>query len=191
MHLVLSISTLQLLLAFSFEYAPGVYNSLCPVLCPKLSCTNSWPRWAPPFVWVCQRHSSSTLCVHAKSLQLCLTLRDPMDYSLPGSSVQGILQGRLLKRVAMPSSRESFWPGIKPVSLMTPALAGGFFTTSATWEALIHLRGQLYLLSIHCPPHWVPSTSLGQCPHVFSLFSISITSSLARHYFLLSYSWAF
>ena len=26
-------------------------------------------------------------------------------------------------------------PGIKPVSLMSPALAGGFFTTSATWEA--------------------------------------------------------
>ena len=25
--------------------------------------------------------------------------------------------------------------GIKPVSLMSPALAGGFFTTSATWEA--------------------------------------------------------
>ena len=27
-------------------------------------------------------------------------------------------------------------PGIKPTSLMSPALAGRFFTTSATWEAL-------------------------------------------------------
>ena len=26
-------------------------------------------------------------------------------------------------------------PGIKPISLTSPALAGGFFTTSATWEA--------------------------------------------------------
>ena len=26
-------------------------------------------------------------------------------------------------------------PGIKPVSLMSPALAGGFFTASTTWEA--------------------------------------------------------
>ena len=26
-------------------------------------------------------------------------------------------------------------PGIKPASLMSPALAGGFFTTNATWEA--------------------------------------------------------
>ena len=109
MRLVLSISTLQLLLAFSFEYAPGVYNSLCPVLCPELSCTDSRPRWAPPSVWVCQRHSSSTLCVHAKSLQLCLTLRDPMDYSLPGSSVQGILQAKILECVALPSSRASSW----------------------------------------------------------------------------------
>ena len=28
-------------------------------------------------------------------------------------------------------------PGIEPVSLMSPALAGGFSTTSATWEARI------------------------------------------------------
>ena len=27
-------------------------------------------------------------------------------------------------------------PGIEPESLMFPALAGGFFITSATWEAL-------------------------------------------------------
>ena len=29
--------------------------------------------------------------------QLCLTLSDPMDYSLPGSSIHGILQARLLE----------------------------------------------------------------------------------------------
>ena len=37
-------------------------------------------------------------------------------------------------------------PGIEPVSLMSPALAGGFFTTSATWEALLSL---LSVPSIH------------------------------------------
>ena len=41
-------------------------------------------------------------CIHAKSLQSCLTLRDSMDCSLPGSSVLGILQARLLEWVAMP-----------------------------------------------------------------------------------------
>ena len=48
--------------------------------------------------------------VHAKSLQSCLTLCDPMDYSLPGSSVHGILQARVLEWVVMPSSRGSSQP---------------------------------------------------------------------------------
>ena len=71
------------------------------------------------------------LCVHAKFLQSYLTLCNPLDCSPPGSSVHGILQERILKWVAMPR--------IEPASLMSPALAGGFFTTSATWEALKNL----------------------------------------------------
>ena len=43
------------------------------------------------------------LCVHAKLLQSCLTLCDPMNCSLPGSSVYGILQARILEWVAMPT----------------------------------------------------------------------------------------
>ena len=46
-------------------------------------------------------------CVHAKSLQSCLTLCDPMNCSLPGSSVHRILQARILEWVAVPSSRGS------------------------------------------------------------------------------------
>ena len=37
----------------------------------------------------------------AKSLQWCLTLRDPMDCSLSGSSVRGILWARVLEWVAI------------------------------------------------------------------------------------------
>ena len=37
----------------------------------------------------------------AKSLQSCLTLCDPIDGSLPGSSVLGIIQGRTLEWVAI------------------------------------------------------------------------------------------
>ncbi|CAN0549120.1 unnamed protein product [Rangifer tarandus platyrhynchus] len=48
--------------------------------------------------------------MHAKSLQSCLTLCDPMDYSLPGSAVHGILQARILERVAMSFSRGSLQP---------------------------------------------------------------------------------
>ena len=48
--------------------------------------------------------------MHAKSLQSCPILCDPMDYSLPGSSVHGILQARKLEWVAMPSSKRSSQP---------------------------------------------------------------------------------
>ena len=77
------------------------------------------------------------LCLVA---QLCLILCDPMDYSPPGSSVHGILQARILERVAIFSSTSTppplLDPGIKLKSLRPPALAGGFFTTSTIWEAL-------------------------------------------------------
>ena len=39
--------------------------------------------------------------------QSCLTLCDPIDYSLPGSPVRGILPARILKWIAIPTSRES------------------------------------------------------------------------------------
>ena len=45
--------------------------------------------------------------VCAESLQLCLTLCDPMDYRPPGSSVHGILQARILEWAAIPSPRGS------------------------------------------------------------------------------------
>ena len=46
-------------------------------------------------------------CTRGKSLQSCPTLGSPMDYNLPGSSVHGILQARILECVAVPSSRGS------------------------------------------------------------------------------------
>ena len=52
----------------------------------------------------------------------------PMDCSLPGSSVHGIIQARILEWVAIPSSRDLANPGIKPESIVSPALAGEFFT---------------------------------------------------------------
>ena len=51
--------------------------------------------------------------------QSCLTLCNPMDCSLTGSFVHGILQVRILEWVAIPFSRGSPYPGIKSGS---PAL---------------------------------------------------------------------
>ena len=89
------------------------------------------------------------MCVRAKSLHSCPTPYDPMDCSLPGSSVHGILQSRILEWVAMPSSRGSSDPGIKPTSLMSPALVAGFFTFSATWEAHFLLKLEIIQGLLH------------------------------------------
>ena len=78
--------------------------------------------------------------MHAKSLQLYLTLSDPVDHSLPGSSCPWdslgknigvgchfLLQGIFLMK------------GLNPCLLKFPALAGRFFNTSAPWEIHINL----------------------------------------------------
>ena len=77
-------------------------------------------------------------CLHVCMLSCfrCVQLSDPIDCSLPGSSVLGIHQERRLEWVAIPSPGDLPTLGIKPTSLMSPALADGFFTTRATWEAL-------------------------------------------------------
>ena len=48
--------------------------------------------------------------------QSCLTLCDPMDCNLPGSSVHGSLQARILEWVAVPSPGDLPNPGIRPIS---------------------------------------------------------------------------
>ena len=67
--------------------------------------------------------------------QLYLTVFNPMDCSPPDSSVYRIILVRILEWVVISSSGDLPDPGIKPMSLMSPALAGRFFTTNTTWEA--------------------------------------------------------
>ena len=70
------------------------------------------------------------LGAHAESLQVCLTLCNPMDYiacKVPLS--MGFFQARILEWVARPSSKDLPDPGIEHMSPATPELAGGFFIT--------------------------------------------------------------
>ena len=67
--------------------------------------------------------------VKALVAQLCLTLCEPMDCSLPGSSVYGILQARILEWVAIPFSRGSFQPSDRT---RVSCIAGRFFTVWVT-----------------------------------------------------------
>ena len=109
------------------SFLSSVLSDVCLLDIPKHFC---FPDDILPF----------PVCMPAKLLQSCLTLCDSVDCSPPGSSVHGIPQARKLEWVAIsssrgPSSGDLPDPGIKPVPLMTPARAGGFFTTRATWEA--------------------------------------------------------
>ena len=72
--------------------------------------------------------------MHAKLLQSCPTLWDPIKCSLPGSSVQGV--SRWEYWLPHPPPGDLSDPGIEPTSLKSSALAGKLFATSATWEAL-------------------------------------------------------
>ena len=95
----------------------------------------SWSRWTlrAPGEKACPPISVPCVCM-CEVAQLCPTLCHSMDGSPPGSSVHGILQARILEWVAISSSRASSNPGIGPTSLISPALASRFFTTSDTWE---------------------------------------------------------
>ena len=74
-------------------------------------------------------------CVHAESLQLCRTLWDPMDFSPSAPLSMGFSRQEYWSGLPCPPPGDLPNPGIKPASLISPALVGLFFTISATWEA--------------------------------------------------------
>ena len=73
--------------------------------------------------------------VYIKSLQSCPTLCNPMDCTLPGSSVHGILQETILEWAAVSSSGVTLVSGIS-------ASPSGCFTTSVPREAVGHIWNQ-------------------------------------------------
>ena len=83
----------------------------------------------------------------------CLTLWDSMDCSLPGFSVHGISQARILEWTAISFSRGSFLPvpGIEHTSLEPTALVGGFFTTESpgSLRPTDYLQGANFLPDIN------------------------------------------
>ena len=67
---------------------------------------------------------------------LRLILCDPMNRSLQGSSVHGILQARILNGLPLPSPGDLPNPGMEPAGIASPALEGRLFTTRATSPSL-------------------------------------------------------
>ena len=84
---------------------------------------------------VCAVQYGRRVCV--KSFQSCPALCDPMNYSPPGSSVHRDSLGKNtgVGGLPCPPPGDLPDPGLELRSLMSPALADGFFTTSTTWEA--------------------------------------------------------
>ena len=75
-------------------------------------------------------------CCCCSVTRSCLTLCDPVDYGLPGSSIHlGLPRQEYWSGLTFPSPGYLPDPGIEPASLPSPALAGGFFTIWATREA--------------------------------------------------------
>ena len=72
-------------------------------------------------------------------LYTCLTLYDPMNCSLPGSSVHGILQARILEWVAISFSRASSRPRKQA---RVSCIAGRFFTNWAMSRGLTESCGR-------------------------------------------------
>ena len=91
-------------------------------------------------VWKCESESEVA--------QLCLTLCDPMDHNLPGSSVHGIFQARGLEWVAISfsrgSSRLSDWTWVSHI-------AGRRFTIWATREAPSSGKPHILCFAYVCP----------------------------------------
>ena len=83
---------------------------------------------------------SGIMC--AMSLQSCLTLCNPMDYSPRGSSVHRIPAKNTGSGLQCPPPGDVPNPGIRPVSLRSLALAGKLFTTVTTWKAQKNINDQ-------------------------------------------------
>ena len=101
--------------------------------------------------------------VKAKVTQSCLTLCDPIDHNLPGSSVHGILQARILEWVAVPFSRG--YSQLRDQAQVS-CIAGRFFTI---WTIQKMSKGERKCQSI-CPTNLPESSSLEstlaeQCTH--------------------------
>ena len=78
-------------------------------------------------------------CIKVKSesevTQSCLSLYNPMTVALQVSLSMGFSRQEYWSGLPFPPPGDLPDPGIEPMSLMSPALAGRFFTTSTTWEA--------------------------------------------------------
>ena len=101
------------------------------------SLKSAWKVHASPQIFYHVYNLTSPKCFHFFKVlvaKLCLTLCDRMDYSLPGSSVHGVLQARILERTAISFSRGFFQSRDRT---QVSCIVGRFFTTEPLGDSLI------------------------------------------------------
>ena len=99
---------------------------------PHPNCLNPWHLcpWVQALSSVSKMgwRTCSAVVQHVSMLSH-FSLCNPIEHSPPGSSAHRILQARYWSRLPLPSPGDLPDAGIETVSLASPALAGGFFTT--------------------------------------------------------------
>ena len=112
----------------SWPFSPGHYGNLLRGF------------WAPPTLnsFSSLRAFSDVLsapaCIRAKLLQSCVTLCNLWTVAGQAPLSMGFPRQEHWSRLPCPPSGHLPDPGTQPTSLLSSALAGGFFTTSATWD---------------------------------------------------------
>ena len=103
---------------------------------------SSVARWEVqmPCSLLCCRYYSFSFLGYVLNCFCRVQLCNPMDCSLPGSSVHGILQARILKWVAISFSRGFSWPRDQTQVSCIPCIGRQVLSTSATWEPSLMYR---------------------------------------------------
>ena len=114
------------------SYRHYMFNML--TICKTVFRSFTQQKMLPPVFLYLHQHLSLPEVKWSEVAQLCPTLCDPMDYSLPGSSVHGIFQARVLEWVAISFSRGSSQP--RDLTRVSHT-AGRRFTVWATREDLL------------------------------------------------------
>ena len=118
----------------SEHFTKDVYN-----FCPSFSPCN-------PTIFTCKRRKLG-MKTHQEFgglvAKLCPTLVTSWTVAHQAPPSMGFSKQEYWSGLPFPSPGDFPHPGIKHASLMSPALAGGFFTTSATWEAQYSCAHQL------------------------------------------------
>ena len=177
-----SITQLCLILWDPMDYSPQGSSVHGIFLARILECVAISSSSRPCFVRTLTMTCPSWVALHsmahaaAKSLQSCPTLRDPIDGSLPGSTIPGILQARTLEWVAISYSNACKWK-VKVKSLSRVRLLVTPWTAAHQAPPFMGFSRQEYWSGVPLPsPNSFKEMYIwsGECSHNWSIKHVPI-----------------